>query len=70
MFGGGTSKRYNLTLSLMARNLLNHPSYGTPEGDLSSTFFGEPRSLAGFGPFAAGNTTYDRKIDVQLRFSF
>ncbi len=31
--------------------------------------FGAYRSLAGFGPFG-GNSTYNRKIDVQLRFTF
>jgi hypothetical protein len=73
LFGGDSGKRYNLTLSIQARNILNHPSYGAPEGDLSSPFFGESRSLAGFGGFGPGggsSTTYDRKIDVQLRFTF
>jgi len=49
--------------------VLNHPNYSAPSGDLSSPYFGESRGLAGFGPFA-GNTTYNRKIDVQLRFTF
>jgi hypothetical protein len=69
LFGGDSGKKYNLTLSLMARNVLNHPNYAAPSGDLSSPYFGEYRSLAGFGPFG-GNTTYNRKIDVQLRFTF
>ncbi len=68
-FSGDTGKRYNITLSLMARNVLNHPNYGTPDGDLSSPFFGQYRSLAGFGPFG-GSTTYNRKIDAQVRFAF
>ena len=68
-FGGSSGKKYNLTLTANARNLLNHPSYATPSGDLSSTFFGESRSLAGFGPMGT-STTYDRKIDLQLRFQF
>ena len=69
MFGGSGSKKYNLTLSLSARNVINHANYGTPSGDLSSPYFGQYRSLAGFGPFG-GNSTYNRKIDIQLRFSF
>jgi len=69
MFGGGSGKKYNLTLSISARNLFNTANYAAPSGDLSSTFFGEYRSLAGFGPFG-GNTTYNRKIDLQLRFTF
>ena len=69
MLGASSGKKYNLTLSLQARNILNHPSYAAPSGDLSSPYFGVYRSLAGFGPFG-GNTTYDRKIDIQLRFQF
>jgi len=49
---------------------MNHPSYSTPNGNLSSPYFGESLSLAGFGPMGGGNTTYDRKIDLQLRFQF
>jgi len=69
MFGGSGAKKYNLTLSVMARNILNHPNYAAPSGDLLSPYFGEYRSLAGFGPFGA-STTYNRKIDLQLRFTF
>ncbi|MBV8819689.1 MAG: TonB-dependent receptor [Acidobacteriaceae bacterium] len=69
MFGGASGKKYNLTLSLSARNILNHPSYAAPVGNLSSPYFGESTSLAGFGPLG-GNSSYDRKIDVQLRFQF
>jgi hypothetical protein len=65
----GTARRYNLTLGLTAQNVLNHPNYAAPSGDLSSPFFGQYRSLAGFGP-SGGNTTYNRKIDLQLRFIF
>ena len=69
MFGAATSHRYNLTLSVNARNALNHPNYGTPNGDLTSPYFGQYLSLAGFGPFGAPST-YNRKIDLQLRFTF
>src|SRR5207248_5766909 len=69
MFGAASGKKYNLTLSVSARNALNHPNFSPPSGDLSSPFFGVYRSLAGFGPF--GNpTTYNRKVDVQLRLQF
>jgi hypothetical protein len=69
MFGSASGKKYNLTFSVSARNALNHPNYATPSGDLSSPYFGEYRSLAGLGPFGAA-TTYNRKIDLQLRFQF
>src|SRR5207245_1559986 len=69
MFGAASGKKYNLTLSASARNALNHPNYATPSGDLSSPFFGAYRSLSGFGPFGSP-TTYNRKIDIQLRLTF
>ncbi|HLJ13922.1 MAG TPA: TonB-dependent receptor [Bryobacteraceae bacterium] len=69
MFGAASNRKYNLTLSLSARNALNHPNYAAPSGDLSSPYFGEYRSLAGFGPMSA-STTYNRRIDIQLRFLF
>jgi hypothetical protein len=67
-----TSRRYTITLSLNASNVLNHVNWGTPSGDLSSPFFGEYRSLAsGFGPGGGGGgATYNRKVDVQVRFAF
>jgi hypothetical protein len=69
MFGASSGKKYNLTFTVSARNILNHPSYSAPIGNLSSPFFGESTSLAGFGPMGA-STTYDRKVDMQLRFQF
>lgn len=73
MIGGGgpsVAKKYNVTLSMNATNILNHPNFAPPSGDLSSPFFGEFRRLAGgFGPGGAG-ATYNRKIDLQLRFGF
>jgi hypothetical protein len=69
MFGAPSGKKYNLTLSVSARNALNHPNYTPPSGDLSSPFFGVYRSLSGFGPFGSP-TTYNRKIDIQLRLMF
>jgi hypothetical protein len=51
--------------------VLNHVNWGTPSGDLSSPFFGQYRSLAGgFVTMSPGGGTYNRKVDVQLRFAF
>jgi hypothetical protein len=69
MFGATSGKKYNLMLSISARNALNHPNYAPPTGDLSSPYFGQSLNLAGFGPFGSP-TTYNRKVDVQLRFMF
>ncbi len=65
---GGSLRRYSVQLSISANNILNHPSYATPSGDLTSPYFGQYRSLSSFGP-AGTASTYDRKIDVQLRFT-
>jgi hypothetical protein len=68
--GFNSGKRYSLTLGVNAMNALNHPNYAAPNGDLTSPFFGVSQSLAGgFGPFG-GASTYNRKIDFQLRFGF
>jgi hypothetical protein len=76
MFGGGgvAGKKYSLTASVQASNALNHTNLGPPVGNLSSPFFGESVSLAqGFGPpggGSGGTPTYNRKITLQLRFTF
>lgn len=69
MFGADAGKRYAITLSLSARNVFNTANYAAPSGDLSSPFFGQYRSLAGFGPFGGANT-FNRRLDLQLRFTF
>ena len=69
MFGAQSGKKYNLTLSVSAMNALNHANYAPPSGDLSSPFFGVFRGLAGFGPMGTP-TTYNRKVQVQLRLMF
>jgi len=72
--GGAAAKKYNLTVSVNAQNALNHPNFANPNGNLSSPFFGQSLSLSGGGfggPFGGGSsTTYNRKIDLQMRFAF
>jgi Carboxypeptidase regulatory-like domain len=64
---GGTNHRYNLTLSVSARNIFNNVNLATPIGNLSSPLFGESNELAR-GPFSGfpGN----RRLDLQMTFSF
>ena len=69
-FGGGSSsstRRYNLTVSAQARNLLNRVNLAPPIGNLSSPDFGRSISLAG-GPF--GSSAANRRIDLQVQFAF
>jgi hypothetical protein len=65
--GGSASRRYNLTFSISARNLLNTFNPGPPVGNLSSRYFGQSITVAG-GPFASASA--NRRVDLQVRFSF
>ncbi|MBV8818449.1 MAG: hypothetical protein JO022_08850, partial [Acidobacteriaceae bacterium] len=65
----GTEHRYNLTLSVSARNLLNHVNYMPPVGVMGSPFFLQSTSIAG-GYGAEATSTDNRRIDIQLRFTF
>ncbi len=77
-FGGGTTPwRYNVTLSVNARNIFNNVNPATPTAVLNpptatspasySTYFGVPNALAG-GPFSSNAA--NRIIYVQSTFSF
>jgi hypothetical protein len=67
--GGSTNRRYNLTLSVQARNLLNHVNPGPIYGNITSPFFGTFNSVAGgFGAFAENGN--NRRLEMQLRFAF
>jgi Carboxypeptidase regulatory-like domain len=69
-FGGAgpaTSRRYSLTFSVNARNVLNKVNASTPIGTLTSSHFGESTNLAG-GPFSS--QAANRKIELQAMFSF
>jgi hypothetical protein len=68
--GGGGNGRYNLTFSLNFQNILNHPNFATPVGNLGSSLFGQSLSTTGFGGFGVGNAAYNRRIDAQIRFTF
>jgi uncharacterized membrane protein YgcG len=69
-FGGGpptSTRRYSLTFSVNARNVLNKVNAATPNGTLSSPNFGQSTALAG-GPFSS--MAANRKIELQAMFSF
>ena len=69
-FGGGSSgQRYNLTISVQARNLLNHVNPGPINGIVTSPLFGESNNLAG-GVGAFAQSGLNRRIDLQARFTF
>jgi Carboxypeptidase regulatory-like domain len=67
-----TPHRYNLTLSISARNLLNHNNPGAIIDNITSPLFGEANSVNGGGGWAGGfaETANNRRIELQARFSF
>jgi Carboxypeptidase regulatory-like domain/TonB dependent receptor len=67
-----SGRRYGLTLSASTMNALNHVNFAPPNGDLSSPYFGQYRALGGMIVMnhGGGASTYNRKIDLQLRFTF
>ena len=60
-------QRYQLNLSVQARNLFNNVNLGTPVGNLNSPLFGRSITLAG-GPFSSGAA--NRRVELQARFGF
>jgi hypothetical protein len=68
--GGNSEQRYNLTFSINANNIFNHPNLATPISNLSSLNFGRINALAGqpfsFSPLSPAN----RRVDLQMNFSF
>lgn len=66
--GGG--KRYNLTFSINVQNLLNHTNLGTPIGNLTSPLFGQSNTSAGGFGFGGGQAAGNRRVELQLRFTF
>jgi len=61
------TRRYNLTFTVAARNVLNHPNLATPVGNLNSPLFGQSNALMG-PPFSSGSA--NRRIDLQMLFNF
>ena len=74
-FGGGanTNRRYNLTLSVNARNLFNEVNLGPRVGVIGSPLFGQSNSIGGVfgGPGGGGGSqAANRRIDFQVMFAF
>jgi hypothetical protein len=77
--GGGDAgterHRYNLNFSVNFQNLLNNTNEGVPVGNLSSPLFGQSIGTAGGfgrggGGGGGGQAAGNRRVELQLRFSF
>jgi hypothetical protein len=66
-----TSHRYNLSLGMSIRNLLNHNNPGPIIGNVTSPLFGQANQIAG-SPNGEGflETASNRRLELQLRFTF
>ena len=62
------SRKFSLNLSVWTTNLFNHTNYGTPNGVLTSQYFGKSQSLA--GQFFGGSTAGNRNVFLQASFNF
>jgi TonB dependent receptor len=66
--------RQDSTLALTAStmNAPNHPNFAPPDGNMSSPYFGQYRALGGLIVMTHGGAaaTYNRRIDLQVRFTF
>jgi hypothetical protein len=74
-FGGGDARSpYNLNVGISFNNLFNNVNFGSPVGNLSSSRFGQSTStyagFGGFGGFGGGGGTANRRIELQMRFSW
>jgi len=71
VFSNPASRRFNLTLGMSARNLLNHNNPGPIIGNITSLLFGQANQVAG-GPNGEGfsENASNRRLEMQLRFVY
>lgn len=74
-FGGGDNRApYNLNVGVQVTNLFNNVNFNAPVGSLSSSRFGQSTSTAfgfgGFGPGGGFGGGLNRRVELQMRFTF
>ncbi len=66
-----TSHRYNFSISIAARNVLNHTNPGPIVGDITSPLFGQANQSAGnLNGEGFSENSDNRRLELQLRFTF
>jgi hypothetical protein len=68
-----TNRRFNLSIQMSIRNLLNHNNPGPIIGAITSPLFGFANQAAGNGPGGGGGfseSANNRRLELQLRLSF
>lgn len=74
--GGGiftppSERRYNITLGLGIRNLLNHRNQGAIIGNITSPLFGQSNQMAGnLNGEGFSENANNRRLEMQLKLSF
>jgi hypothetical protein len=63
-------RRYNLTISMSVRNLLNHTNPGPIIGNITSPLFGHSNQPSGGGGFVFSEAANNRRLELQMRFTF
>jgi hypothetical protein len=65
------NRRYNVSLGMSVRNILNHNNQGPIIGNITSPLFGRANQVAG-GPNGEGfsENASNRRLELQLRFIF
>jgi hypothetical protein len=61
---------YNLNISMSIRNLLNHTNPGPIIGNITSPLFGQANQPAGGGGFIFSEAANNRRLELQMRFTF
>ena len=66
-----TKRRYNLTIGMSARNVLNHTNPGPIIGNISSPLFGRANQMAGgLNGEGLSENADNRRLELQIRFQF
>jgi hypothetical protein len=66
-----TSHRYNLSISMSARNVLNHTNPGPIIGNITSPLFGRANQMFGnLNGEGFSENANNRRLEMQMRFTF
>ena len=69
--GPVTNHRYNLSIGMSARNLLNHTNPGPISGNITSPLFGRANQSAGsLNGEGFSENADNRRLEMQIRFTF
>lgn len=65
-----THRRFTLTISMQIRNLMNHNNPGPIIGNVTSPLFGQANQPAGSGTRIFSENANNRRLELQMRFTF